>query len=901
MSRSNRPGVPMAPADTGYATISPKIFAIIEDCIANNKRITAGDSKLAEAVRDSADFEGVAIGLYEPNNERLLVVRRILEDKADSIRSAVNRILKHPRFTDFSFSRTKRGGENRERAAVEESPQDQVPQQSMKDSNCRVQVDFLSEMVSITGLGDLHATTVGTARFEFGVDGLRLEHSGKVRYLLPGDCFVFSILGLKQLAHRISKLFPGVDHSELEVSRFRSKSFISCRGDGWQELYRGYPVMGPVTLQDMFDAGIASIDNVLRTQKSDGRFEYYYDVATDSRRNHEHPHRNLETNPYYNMLRHSGGILTLLFCATAIEDPAVIEKFPQLLLIETATNPVQHREKFSLNAGVVRIAIEKSIQYFLTTLVSYSLPDGQPAAYGMCNRKAKLGGAGLGLYSLTEYRRHTGDSRYDDKAAELANHLISEIQPSGEFRYYHVYLDKFVDIKDNQKYFSFYYPGEALIGLAGYARYICSDDTEREKIYRKIHRALEFLILQRPVLHKQHFTSLPADGWLMMAINDLWDVVEFRKPLYSGFVFGDADQMCRQQYTEENALYPDYIGAFFYNYGDHPYPDGARGEGLLGAYQLATKIGDQERMHRYDRSLSMLIWSLTHLCNTEESTYAAKNPEKAIGGIRFKYTRQWFRIDTIQHVASLYFKYLRTDRHVANAGSDLLNSTSSTRRHSKQRIVPLPSMESNNMIDHSHDVLFCRLADFRVDVQRLREHSESIVSGHSPVEYRDNEQNYVGWAVKSRDGSLSDGVKRIEPASGGKRGRSDTAICTGYLKEVMTSLENLGLAPYRARVMLLENEGREMGWHTDAKNEAWRLHIPIITTPQAFFEWKLGNGKVESVHLPADGSAWLVRVDVTHRAINSCPDSTSRVHLLMGLGQGLPADLIAAPWIPFTS
>lgn len=635
---------------------SLKILELVENCVSNNRPLAACDSSLADAVKGNEWFGGVAICLHQQDNERLLVVRKILGDSADSLRSSVNRVLKHSRYQEFFFKTS--SGNSKRYGEAEGVTQHQICRQPASARHCRIQVDLLTEMTSVAGLAALVATTVGPARFEFGVDGLRLEHSGKVRYLLPGDCFVFSILGLKQLTHRINKLFPGVNHSELQVCRFRSQSYISCEDGQWRELYRGYPVVGTVTLHDMFDAGVASIENVLRTQKNDGRFEYYYDVATDSRHNHEHPRRNLETNPYYNMLRHSGGILTLLFCATAIEKPEVVSMFPQLLLVETATSPMALRTEFSLHPGNLRWAIDKAIQYFLTTLVSYSLPDGREAAYGICNRKAKLGGAGLGLYSLTEYRRHTGSPRYDSEAAKLANHLIAEIQPSGEFRYYHVYLDKFVNIDDNQDYFSFYYPGEALIGLAGYARYVCNDKTAREMIYRKIHRALEFLILQRPILHQQHFTSLPADGWLMMAINDLWDVEEFRRPLYSGFVFDDADQMCRQQYTEENALYPDYVGAFFYNYGDHPYPDGARGEGLFGAYQLAVKTGDEERIRRYGQSLSMLIWSLMHLCNTAESTYAAKNPNMAIGGIRFKYTRQWFRIDTIQHVASLFFKYL---------------------------------------------------------------------------------------------------------------------------------------------------------------------------------------------------------------------------------------------------
>jgi hypothetical protein len=94
------------------------------------------------------------------------------------------------------------------------------------------------------------------------------------------------------------------------------------------------------------------------------------------------------------------------------------------------------------------------------------------------------------------------------------------------------------------------------------------------------------------------------------------------------------------------------VGSFYYRYGDHPYPDGARAEGLLAAYQLALKVGDEARHN--------VRMATLRLCNTPESMYSAANPERAIGGIRFKLTRQWFRIDTIQHVASFYLKVLTT-------------------------------------------------------------------------------------------------------------------------------------------------------------------------------------------------------------------------------------------------
>jgi hypothetical protein len=148
---------------------------------------------------------------------------------------------------------------------------------------------------------------------------------------------------------------------------------------------------------------------------------------------------------------------------------------------------------------------------------------------------------------------------------------------------------------------------------------------------------------------------------LMMGVNDLWDVAEFQQDEYKTFVFGDADQMVRLMYTEEDALYPDYVGSFYYRYGDHPYPDGARAEGLLAAYQLALEVGDEARIERYRDACDKVAWASLRLCNTPESMSSAANPERAIGGIRFKLTRQWFRVETIQHVVSFYLKLVAMD------------------------------------------------------------------------------------------------------------------------------------------------------------------------------------------------------------------------------------------------
>jgi len=225
--------------------------------------------------------------------------------------------------------------------------------------------------------------------------------------------------------------------------------------------------------------------------------------------------------------------------------------------------------------------------------------------------------------------------------------------------YYNIYLNKEITEEDNQKYFSFFYPGEAVIGMTTYYKYILKDKEIKSLMQKKLHSALNFLYVIRPKTHARQYMSLPSDAWLMMAVNEIWDIPEMRDNLYKKKVFKDADQMIDHMYTPDNALYPDYIGAYYYNYGNFPYADGARHEGLLGAYELAIKTKDTARIKKYENAIKLAIRSNLHLINTPESSYSVPKPEMTIGGVRFKHTRQWIKIDTIQHIIGFYIKFLK--------------------------------------------------------------------------------------------------------------------------------------------------------------------------------------------------------------------------------------------------
>jgi len=540
-------------------------------------------------------FDALALALYQPGQPRILVARRALPE-IDLLRTVLGRVQEHPRLKDFDLA---------DRTRV------------------RIQLDFLVESPDLVRLADLSETARGPQRFEMGVDGLRLQAQGHTRYFLPGDAFVRSLLTVDQLHAHIRGMFPREPLDRIDARRLRGQSFVSCE-DRWVRMYRGTPVIGAIGTADLRAAAERAVHLVTRTQQPDGRFLYYYDPEHDSRRDHQHPSRDPEKDPYYNILRHAGGMLLLL------------EARPSFPALDTAS------------------ALRAAASYLAAQAKTYVLPDGETAACIFYNHKAKLGGSGLALHALAEYAHATGTRDYDDLMRRLTKHLLAQIRPSGEFYYYHIYPGR---AKDDPGLFCFYYPGEALTGLASYYKHRARED-ERAILAPAMHRALRFLLEERPRLYAEHFTSLPSDAWLMMAILSCWDVPDLRRDAYRDFVFAQADLLVDHMYTPENALYPDYVGAFYYAYGDPAYPDGARAEGLLAAQALACRTGDRPRAARYLAALQAAAWATLHLANTPESAYSVPRPDRTVGGIRFKYMRQWFRIDTIQHVAGFYLKLI---------------------------------------------------------------------------------------------------------------------------------------------------------------------------------------------------------------------------------------------------
>jgi len=483
-------------------------------------------------------------------------------------------------------------------------------------------------------------------RFEAGVNGLKYTYEGQTRFFMPTEGYTKSIMSVKQLLNHLSKqcgISKKTDkiservhlmrREDIEYSFIESDAYLADPNQTYL-LERGYPTPVEFTKEIILDKTLKSINWLVENMNKNGSFLYYYDAYKDTIIDDMHPNM---INPLYNnILRHSGGTISLLKGYELTNNPLYLDKAKDSLafLISTFRNH-QYKNKF--------------------------------ACYPFFNKKSKLGGAGIGLVALMQYYILTKNDLFKKEMDGLARHILSRIDKDGEMIGYYIHpqfhnskaLTK-VSEEEKKALFSFYYPGEALLGLALYYQHIENIDPDlKADIEEKSEKALDFLVDIRPVKYDYMFDSLPADAWLMQAIEEWVKIDGFKKQSYIDFVFKDTQTMFEHMYTDKNTLTTnkDYIGGFYYEYGDHVYHDASRCEGIVSAYYLALYLKDEKKANWIMKNMSLSAQGLMKTFHDKVSTYAHINQEKSINSFRFKLTRQWMRVDSVQH-ASCFFARL---------------------------------------------------------------------------------------------------------------------------------------------------------------------------------------------------------------------------------------------------
>ena len=513
---------------------------------------------------------------------------------------------------------------------------------------CRIMLEYVIDRhpVSPAKLNSVH---FDNSRFEIGINGLELRKDGISYYYMPTDAITLSHMGLRSVLETLVRKTPIAKLSNSRSKRleilsqskdyeyylFRSRAFITYKND-CIPLYRGNVRYTEFSYDVLYNQVIKSADWLLANMYDDGRFLYYYDCCDDTYKDHEHPTRP-ENNLYYNDLRHCGGIIALIRAYELTSDEKYIK------------------------------AAKKAVDWSISISKSHDTQWGK-AYYAFYNRKAKLGGTGVLLVAMMQYRSFTGGKSYDEYIKGYTRHVMSRVYKNGEILGYYIHPQfqngqPLINMTDEERKetFSFYYPGEALLGLALFANNFL-DDEDLAKEVRKIgKKALDWIVDERPHIYADLFTALPSDAWLMQAIEEWCKDKDFQKQNYINFVFTDAATMVEKTYRHDDSPYIDYEGGYYYEYGDHYFPDGARSEGLIAAYYLAKYLNMNNLAEKLLNACKRVAMCQFHLFNDEINNYSHKNPERSLNSIRFKATRQWVRVDSIQHVSCFFARLYKTE------------------------------------------------------------------------------------------------------------------------------------------------------------------------------------------------------------------------------------------------
>lgn len=516
------------------------------------------------------------------------------------------------------------------------------------EDKCRIMLEYVIDRHPVSP-AKLNSVRFDNSRFEIGINGLELRKDGISYYYMPTDAITLSHMGLRSVLETLVRKTPIAKLSNSRSKRleilsqskdyeyylFRSRAFITYKND-CIPLYRGNVRYTEFSYDVLYNQVIKSADWLLANMYDDGRFLYYYDCCDDTYKDHEHPTRP-ENNLYYNDLRHCGGIIALIRAYELTSDEKYIK------------------------------AAKKAVDWSISISKSHDTQWGK-AYYAFYNRKAKLGGTGVLLVAMMQYRSFTGDKSYDEYIKGYTRHVMSRVYKNGEILGYYIHPQfqngqPLINMTDEERKetFSFYYPGEALLGLALFANNFL-DDEDLAKEVRKIgKKALDWIVDERPHIYADLFTALPSDAWLMQAIEEWCKDKDFQKQNYINFVFTDAATMVEKTYRHDDSPYIDYEGGYYYEYGDHYFPDGARSEGFIAAYYLAKYLNMNNLAEKLLNACKRVAMCQFHLFNDEINNYSHKNPERSLNSIRFKATRQWVRVDSIQHVSCFFARLYKTE------------------------------------------------------------------------------------------------------------------------------------------------------------------------------------------------------------------------------------------------
>ena len=499
-------------------------------------------------------------------------------------------------------------------------------------------------------------------------------------------------------------------------------------------------------------------------------------------------------------------------------------------------------EAWEVTGGVeLMAAIQRGVDYLLKELVQRVVREnGASAAFVVdAQDEIKLGANALCILMLAKYTELTGNDRHLDLLRELAEGILfMQDTDNGGF----VHVLHYPDLRVKTRFRIIYYDGEAAFALMRLFRL-----TAEPRYLNAVEKAFEHFIAEEYWRHHDHWLSYcvneltqfrPRARYYRLAIQNVADHLEFVEKRVTTFPTLLELMMATRAMLERLQADPE-----------HSY---LLAEIDLEHFERALKSRAQYMLNGY-------FWP--------ELAMFFQKPGKITGSFFIRHHGFRVRIDDVEHYLSGYVAYLKSLEGVGGSQEQLRGNTRTT-----------PAVRRR----------FSVLNNFPVDIERLRRHYRDHIEPCDATPYVDGLEQYDGWAVTSADGSISTGVDRGARVNHGlfREGGVETPLCHGYLSGLLTALKLYGLSPAWVRIVRMQSADDGVPpFHVGGDAAGWRLHIPITTSQGARFEWLGEGGDIESVHLPADGRAWLVRVDVPHRFVIRGNPEQARTHLVMELAK----------------
>lgn len=181
----------------------------------------------------------------------------------------------------------------------------------------------------------------------------------------------------------------------------------------------------------------------------------------------------------------------------------------------------------------------------------------------------------------------------------------------------------------------------------------------------------------------------------------------------------------------------------------------------------------------------------------------------------------------------------------------------------------------------------------KTDVKALKQHLINVVFKAGPPVIQGIEFGYEvfgGWSLQSRTGDYRDGwqmskdsqtytdeeLKQLKQKGYGHpfEHKNYTDICTGYVRELIEQVDQMGFYPRRARITMSKHHTKSIT-HSDmpATQYGARIHIPIVSHSLVYHETEYGSFHMEP------GNVYIIWVNNMHRIVND--SSIDRYHIIM--------------------